>query len=931
MKQTRYMMLLAMAWLMLGVPMVAQKSIEDYKTPVIVPVTLERTLPYTAFKGVLRVAANTDYDVAVNVDWLQVEKTGKGLRLQAEANTTPWLRIGQITLTSTDAADVKRTIQINQESQDLSNDADARARLALQMMSLDDKLNLIVGENSFYTKAISSIKLPRLFQSDGPQGVRTDKKSTAYPSNIVLAATWNRDMAYAYGQALGRDSRARGINFILGPGVNIYRSPRGGRNFEYMGEDPWLTSQIACGYIEGVQSNPGVVCMMKHFAANFMEYGRLSTSSDVDERTLQEIYLPAFRHAVQDANVGSIMSGYNLVNGVYCCEDSFLMQTVLRQQWHYPFMTVSDWGAPYYAKGSGWSPNHIVNLANHGVDLEAATPGYYQLKPDELKKYIAEGKVKEANIDEKVLNILRTIYYFHLDEYTTADNTIALDNAENGQVAYQTAAEGLVLLKNADNFLPFNPATVKKIGVMGTNADRYVYGGGSGEVYPFHSVTPLAGLQAVGEEKGVQVDLIDFSEVEPIANKNGRTFFYTDEACTTPGFTAKYYKNRNATGTAITTRVEQEINNSWETKKVTNLGSTDFSVTWTGYLKCDMTAKYTFAFTADDGMDLTLNGSKIIDDWVDNPEHTKTATVTLTAGQVYPIVARFYQAGGGAVARLEVTRDNKDYQAQQMALLGSYDAIVVCEGFDKDTEGENKDRTFALPTERQQMILNALKSNKPVIAVINSGGGIDMRAWVDKVSGIVWAGYPGQEGGTAIARVLFGDVNPSGRLPMTFERQESDGPSYNYYNASNRRVVFKEGIYMGYRAFEKNKKTPLFPFGFGLSYTTFELSDLKVTPASATVTVTNTGDRAGAEVVQIYVGPNSQAVIDRPAKELRGFTKVSLQPGESKTVEIAIDDHAYSFFNVATHAFQQVPGDYTVWAGTSSAALPLQATVTVGE
>ena len=377
--------------------------------------------------------------------------------------------------------------------------------------------------------------------------------------------------------------------------------------------------------------------------------------------------------------------------------------------------------------------------------------------------------------------------------------------------------------------------------------------------------------------------------------------------------------------------MEQEINNSWETKKVTNLGSTDFSVTWTGYLKCDMTAKYTFAFTADDGMDLTLNGSKIIDDWVDNPEHTKTATVTLTAGQVYPIVARFYQAGGGAVARLEVTRDNKDYQAQQMALLGSYDAIVVCEGFDKDTEGENKDRTFALPTERQQMILNALKSNKPVIAVINSGGGIDMRAWVDKVSGIVWAGYPGQEGGTAIARVLFGDVNPSGRLPMTFERQESDGPSYNYYNASNRRVVFKEGIYMGYRGFEKNKKTPLFPFGFGLSYTTFELSDLKVTPASATVTVTNTGDRAGAEVVQIYVGPNSQAVIDRPAKELRGFTKVSLQPGESKTVEIAIDDHAYSFFNVATHAFQQVPGDYTVWAGTSSAALPLQATVTVGE
>lgn len=910
-------------------PMInAQRTIVESTSRVIVPITAGRNIPYTAFSGTLRVEASTDYTVSVDAGWLTVEKTADGLRFTATANTADDPRTAIITLTSTDG-NVSRTISINQDSKLYANDPDGKAHAALKKMSLADKVNLITGINSFYTRAINSIGLPALFMSDASQGIRTDAKSTAYPSEVLLASSWNKDLAYEYGRALGRDCRARGIQFILGPGVNICRSPRNGRNFEYLGEDPWLTSQIAVDYIKGVQSNPGVICMMKHFAANFMEYGRLYVSSDVDERTLQEIYLPAFRHSAQDAKVGSIMSGYNLLNGIYCCEDSFLMQGVLRKQWNYPFMSVSDLGAPYYASSQ---KDYLLHMLDHGVDFELATPGYYQTTYDKVKQFIDNGQLSEDKIDEKVIHILRTIYYFHLDEYVDADKSIALDNAENSAVAYKTAQEGIVLLKNADNLLPLESPTVKKIGIFGTNADKYVFGGGSGEVTPFHSVTPLAGLQAVGARKGIEVVQLDMSDVETVANKNGKTFFYADQNLTTPGWAAEYYNNKQASGTPVATRTEQLISNPWETESVSGIGSTNFSAVWTAYFKCDVGGKYTFSFTADDGMDLSLDGRKIINDWNDNSEHTKTATSTLVAGRTYVIVARYYQVGGGAVAKLNITRDNPDYKAQQQALLDSLDAIVVCEGWNNKTEGENVDRTFSLPSASQQNIITAVRTGRPVIVVLNSGGAVNMTSWINSVKGVIWAAYPGQEGGTALADIIFGNVNPSGRLPMTFERLESDNPTYNNYRAVNNHVSFKEGIYVGYRGFEKNKKTPLFPFGYGLSYTTFELSNLSATPTAATVTVRNTGARAGSEVVQIYVGPNdNNSVIDRPAKELRGFAKVSLRPGESKTVEIPLDDHAYSYFNTTTHSFVQLPGTYTVFAGTNYSDLPLQTEVTVSE
>lgn len=904
----------------------AQQNIQNYSTNVIIPVALQRTISCHKHSGKIDVNANVDYSIDNDAKWLRIEKNNKGLKYYAEANTTISPRKTKITLKSEDGK-IERYINITQEVKNGDN-PEARAKEALKLMSLEDKVALIVGENSFYMKEIKSIGLPRLKQSDGPQGVRDGSQSTAYPCGALLAATWDKNIAYNYGQALGRDCRARGINFLLGPGVNIYRSPRNGRNFEYFGEDPWLASEIACNYINGVQSNKGVVAMIKHFAANFMEYGRLSMSSDVDTRTLHEIYLPVFRRAAQEAKVGSIMSSYNLLNGTYCFEDKMLMQDILRDMWGYKYLTASDWGAPFYGVGSGWPGDHVLNLLKYGVDLEAATPGYYQITLDKVKNYIQSNQLQIEEIDKKVMNILRTIYTYNLDEYTEADTSLPKSNQDNDKVAYEIATQGIVLLQNKNNTLPFGN-NVKSLAIIGSNANQYVYGGGSGEVTPFHNTTTYDGLKEECDKRNIKLKMIDLSNIETLENNEETTFFYTDSAQTKPGFTAEYFNNTTTTGEPILTRIEQEINNPWNKKAITGLGTTNFSARFKTYIKCKSLSKCTFTLTADDGMTLKVGNNMLINDYKDNSQHTQTATMTLLPGKLYPIEIRYYQAAGDYALQFKMTRENENYQQEQIEKLNTYDAVIVCEGFNKSTEGENIDRTFNLPASARTNIQNVLKSTTPVILVINSGGAVNLANYKDRIPSILWSSYPGQEGGKAVSDILFGKVNPSGKLPMTFELNETDGPSYNYYKDTNKRISFKEGIYVGYRGFQKNNIQPLFPFGYGLSYTTFELSDLKATSTEATITVKNTGSCRGAEVVQIYVGPAEEGTIDRPAKELRGFEKVWLNPGESKTITIAIDDHAYSYFDVNQNKFRQLSGKYYIFAGNSSTNLPLQTTINI--
>ena len=341
--------------------------------------------------------------------------------------------------------------------------ANLRAEETLAKMTLDEKLRLIDGRD-FDIQPVERVGIKRVHMYDGPVGVR-ESKSTAYPASVMLAATWNPQLAYDYGLALGRDSRARGVNIILGPGVNIYRSPRNSRNFEYLGEDPVLTSAMAVGYIKGVQDNPGVIACVKHFAANNPESGRYDVSSDVDERTLHEIYLPAFKAAVQEGNVGSIMSSYNRIWGTWTSENKWLMQDVLRDEWQFPFISMTDWGAAH----------HTGPIVKWGVDLEM--PGGSVMTAKKVKPLIESGQLTEAMIDEKVLHILRTCYYFNLYDHDSPDTSIPLDNQESAKTAYDVAKEGLVLLKN-EGVLPIGK-DVKRICITGHNAMDYISGGGS--------------------------------------------------------------------------------------------------------------------------------------------------------------------------------------------------------------------------------------------------------------------------------------------------------------------------------------------------------------------------------------------------------------------------------------------------------------------
>lgn len=798
------------------------------------------------------------------------------------------------------------------------NAADNWAKQKLSQMTLDEKIAIIGGVNGMDTKSIDRLGIPKIHMSDGPQGVREDN-STAYPCAVMLAATWNDKLAHDYGYAMGRDCRARNVNIILGPAVNIYRSPLNGRNFEYMGEDPFLTSRISQGYIEGVQSNKGVIACIKHFAANNPEYQRTEVSSDVDERTLNEIYLPAFKNAVQNAKVGSIMSSYNLINGVYTAENKWLMHDMLRTTWGFPFLSMTDWGAA----------KHSLLMVRDGVDLEMPDAAF--MKPDSIKAYLADGKITMQTLDDKVYHILFTGAYFNLFG-TVADSHIALDNSENAQTAYNVAKEGFVLLKNQNNILPFNPAKIKRIAVIGSNANQYIWGGGSGTVYPYRKVTYLDAIQAEAKKNGAQADFLDFSK----DMDNTTSICFADESCTTNGFKTTYFNNKKLEGTPVATAIDKQVSYDWKATPVKGVPQDNFSVTVDTWLKVPNSGTYSFRIGGDDGFSLSIDGENLVNEWADGGNRVRTANKELTVGKIYHLQMKYYQSAGDALFNFNVLNLNNSNLRQQAAKLNGYDAIVVCEGFNSDLEGEGADRTFALPIEKEQNLQIATLAKAPVVAVLNGGGNIESSKWGSKVKGLVWAWYSGQEGATALADVLFGNVNPSGKLPMTFEKKAEDNPTFSHYQHNGDfHVKWTEGIFVGYRGYEKNKVQPLYPFGFGLSYTTFKLSGLHVSAPDAAgqvnveFTLTNTGRRAGAEVVQVYVAKQGGSPVPRPIKELKQFTKVHLDAGQAQQVCLSLNKDAFKYYDTTTHSFVTDAGIYKILVGTSSRDIKLQSQVKV--
>jgi beta-glucosidase len=656
---------------------------------------------------------------------------------------------------------------------------EARVEDLLARLTADEKIQMLSGGTAMSLRANLRLGLPSFKMSDGPEGVRCYGPSTAYAAGLNLAASWDTALADRVGVALGRDARARGVCFLLAPGMNLYRAPMCGRNFEFLGEDPLLSGTIASAYIRGVQSQ-GVAATAKHYIGNEQEFDRHNLSSNIDERTLRELYLKPFAMAVR-SGVWCVMDSYNLLNGVHATQDGWLNNTLLKGELGFRGLLMSDW----------WSCYDTLGMANGGLDLEMPAGKFFNRGT--LMPLIKEGKVSQATIDDKVRRQLRVAFSMGWFDRPQEDDSIPRDDPRNAAVALDAAREGMVLLKNDGALLPLDRTTVKNLVVLGPNADPAITGGaGSSFVTPLHPVSVLAGIQ---EKAG--------------------------------------------------------------------------------------------------------NGVKV-------------AYVPWTDGTI---------------------------RQEDAETIKGADAAIVCAGFKDETsggadpsdpasEGEGADRSYSLPPHQAAFIRTVAKLNPRLIVILNAGGSVATADWIASAPALLHAFYPGQAGGVAVAEILFGEVNPSGKLPFSWEKRWEDCAAYGDYPTASppQANTYKEGVFLGYRWFDAKGIEPLFPFGAGLSYTTFRFSDLKIDSLNghliATVTITNTGSREGAEVAQVYVAP-PQGPVPRPVRELKGFGRVLLQPGESRRIAIPCDD--LSYWDPSTKSWKVTPGGYVLAVGDSSRQLYLSA------
>ena len=691
----------------------------------------------------------------------------------------------------------------------ITSEAEQRAKEIVAKMTLKEKLRYISGyTGGFSICPVPRLGLPEVFMADGPQGIRNNTKSTMYPSGILSAATWNRDLNYRLGRGLGQDAKARGVGILLGPGVNIYRSPLCGRNFEYFGEDPYLSGEVAKQYILGVQSE-GVIATIKHFAANNQEWDRHHVSSEVDERTLQEVYFAPFRKAVKEAHVGAVMNSYNLLNGVHASENRWLNIDILRDTWGFKGILMSDWVSVY----------STVGAANHGLDLEMPTGEY--LNEELLMSAIEQGLITEATIDLKVQHILQTLIAFGFLDKEPKDTSIALDNPHSRQTALDIAREGIVLLKNEGNMLPLKGRTV----VMGSNAEVLVTGGGSGFVSPFSTVSIAEGLEQLQKRNTIRLkDDLLFDDLKDA--------IYADEGKRQKGFKAEYFKNVELKGTPDATCMENQIAHDWGTGvPLEGFPADGFSVRWTATYVPVTNGLVRMTMCGRGGYRAYINDQLICTDHL--PEREQV--IEVEAGKKYRLRVEYHNYGGDARIGLKAGILNESLLKQTLAKAKN---VVLCVGFnngdeDGGIEGEGADRSFALPKPRLELIRKVTSLHDNVVVVVNVGGGIDFSDWGDKVKAIVMAWYSGQEGGRAVAEILTGVISPSGKLPISIEHRWEDNPvSKSYYEnmkfAEYKRTQYSEGIFMGYRGYDKSGIKPLYPFGYGLSYTTFAYGNLMV-------------------------------------------------------------------------------------------------------
>jgi beta-glucosidase len=804
----------------------------------------------------------------------------------------------------------------------------------VKQMTLQQKLDYI-GGTGFGVRGVPSLGIRPLNMSDGPYGTRSNSgfPSTTYAAGINMAASWDPALAARIGAGIGRDARARGVHFMLGPGVNIYRSPHNGRNFEYFGEDPFLTGKIAVGYITGMQEQ-GVSATVKHYLGNNSEFLRHDSDSEIDERTLREIYLPAFEAAVKEGHVSSVMDSYNLINGQHATQNSYFNTEIMRKEWGFKGIMMSDWDATYDGVGA----------ANGGLDIEEPTGKF--MNNANLGSAIKAGKVSEATIDEKVRHILETAASYGWLTRDQVDSSISFVDAKNNAVALDAAREGAVLLKNEGNLLPLDKSAVKTILIVGPDGYPGVpVGGGSAGVVPFHQVSALEGISnLVGASTTVLYD----SGVPTLSHLASATEFTTEAKGGKPGLTLEAFNNLDLSGTPTSKTVTRHAVLAGLTIKeaiadidavvemLFNSPPSQISHRLTGYYNAATSTKYILALEDSgegSGNRVYVDGKIVIDNWKIVRAFQPHLTLELAAGSHKIVVEEWQKSPIGGHVALAIVPEDKIVNSEAVKLAAEADVVVVTAGFEPDSESEGGDRTFALPYGQTELIRAMAAANPKVVVAITSGGNVDSTKWIDRVPAVLETWYAGQEGGRALAEILFGDVNPSGHLPATFERNEKDNPTFaTYYpEGDSKRVDYKEGIFVGYRGYERNKVKPLFPFGYGLSYTTFKFSNLSVKQddaggevhGTAMFDVTNTGARKGADVAQLYVTEDHPKVA-RPEHELKGFERVELAPGETRHVTIPLDARSFSYYDVAAKKWAIGSSQFTISVGDSVESLPLK-------
>jgi beta-glucosidase len=801
-----------------------------------------------------------------------------------------------------------------------------KADAMVKRLTLRQKLEFIGGQNGMFIRAEPSIGFPQLKMSDGPMGVRTWGPDTAYAAGIGLAASWDTALAHEVGVGLGEDARARGVNFLLGPGIDIYRSPRNGRNFEYFGEDPYLTGQIAANYILGVQSQ-GVSATVKHYALNNSEFDRHNENSIANERTMREIYLPGFEAAVKQGHVGAVMDSYNLINGEHATQNKFLNIDVLRKDWGFRGILMSDWDATYDA----------VAAANNGLDLEMPSGKWMNAK--NLMPAIRDGRVQEATIDQKVRRIIRTALQFNFLARPQLDLNVPSYNQRGAEIALKTAEEGAVLLKNEGNLLPLDRKKIHSIAMLGPDAYPAVpTAGGSANVTAFAPVSFMTGMSnAVYPGAKVYWN----AGVEASAKIYSDSQWCQDAECKMPGL--RWIEYDAASNTKIDSGVDQTLDeDSTPTWKTDSEKSVRFE--WDGYMVPKTTGEYDFlaqvgpSYGSGAKYQLTVNGKQILSVTQGEGGTEHYASTVLEAGKPAKVQFVLSATSSRKMPLLGVIAESELVDSQAIRLAKMADVVVLNVGFSPATEAEGRDRTYYLPIGQEQLIQEVAAANPHTIVVLTAGGSVATADWLDKVPALVQTWYAGQEAGVALPKLLFGEVNPSGKLPISWARKIEDNPTTaNYYEKPGTvDVKYAEGIFIGYRYFETSKVKPLFPFGFGLSYTRFAFSNLKVSPAKASpdgpitvqFDVKNIGSRAGAEVAQVYVGDPS-ATAPRPKMELKGFSRVMLEPGEVRHVTATLNNRSLAYWDVNTHGWKVDPGKFIVYVGDSSENVPLQKSFTV--